>query len=120
MGAAPLGRLLITADGWISTFGNDPSNMIDPSTPWITASDAELALVARCIMSYIGRYQIFVKEEEVRLSTHVHVSVDPSWVGAQQERTVELKVEKARGLVVLRPVKDIPAPVSIWRPLKYE
>ena len=89
MGAAPLGRFVITADGWISTFGNDPSKMIVPSSPWITAPDAELALVTRCIMSYIGQYRIFVKEGEVRLSTDVHVSLDPSWVGTQQERRVE-------------------------------
>ncbi|KAE9367646.1 hypothetical protein N431DRAFT_486703 [Stipitochalara longipes BDJ] len=111
MGDNPLGRLLFTPDGWISTFGNDSSNMIAPSGPWITATDAELALVARCMMSYIGKYKIFVVGDgEVRLSTEVHVSLDPSWVGTTQERKVELRVEEGRELVVLSPVEDLPAP----------
>jgi len=112
MGANALGRLLFTADGWMSTLGNDPSNMIVPTSPWITASDAELAVVARHVSSYIGQCQVFVKEGEVRLSTQVHVSLGPSWVGTQQERRVKLKMEEGRELVVLRPVEELPAPVS--------
>ncbi|KAN0095515.1 hypothetical protein V8E51_016226 [Hyaloscypha variabilis] len=50
MSLTPLGSLLLTSSGWISTFGNNPSNMLIPSTLWITAPDAELALVARWMM----------------------------------------------------------------------
>ena len=49
-GRHPLGRLLLKPDDWINTFGNNPSNMLIPSTPCITAPDAKLALVARWMM----------------------------------------------------------------------
>jgi hypothetical protein len=112
MGSQPLGRLIFTSDGWISTFGNDPSKMLIPSTPWIVAQDEEIALVARNIMSYLGVFRIFIVDGEVRLETEVHVSLDPSWIGTKQERRVELKVEEGREMVVLRPVGKLPAPVS--------
>jgi Lipocalin-like domain len=112
MGLTPLGRLLFTADGWISTIGNDSSKIISPSGPWIVALDAEIALVARHMLTYWGAYRVFVEGEDVRLETQVHVALDPSLVGTKQERRLEFRQEDGRELLVLWPVGDFIAPVS--------
>jgi hypothetical protein len=112
MGSQPLGRILFSSDGWMSTIGNDPSKIIITSSPWITTLDAEIAEVARYMMSYWGAYTMFEEEGEVRLSTEVHVALDPSWVGTVQERRVEFREVAGRGCLVLKPVRHLPAPVS--------
>jgi Lipocalin-like domain len=96
----------------MSTIGNDPSKIIIPSSPWIIAPGEEIAEVARYLMSYWGAYKIFEEEGEVRLSTKVHVALDPSWLGTMQERKAEFRIEDGRQVLVLKPVKDLPAPVS--------
>jgi hypothetical protein len=117
-GPTPLGRLLFTSDGWISTSGNDPSKLIVPSVPWLVAPDQEIAAVARYVLSYWGAYRVFVLDEgegegEVRFETEVHFALDPSLIGTKQERKVEFRQEDGKELLVLRPVSDFPAPVSV-------
>lgn len=121
VGTAPLGRLLFTSDGWMSTIGNDPSALIPTSTPWVVASDAEIAAVARYVLAYFGQYRVDVVDGEVRLVINVHVALDPSTVGTKQERRAEFRDVQGRECLVLRPLGDFMAPVrcrgalNCWR-----
>lgn len=47
-----------------------------------------------------------------RLATDVHVSLDPGWVGTEQVRSVVLKEEDGKTIMVLRPVQPLLNPVS--------
>ncbi|KAE8444331.1 hypothetical protein EG329_000641 [Mollisiaceae sp. DMI_Dod_QoI] len=105
LGPNPLGRLTFSSDGYMNAFISDPKRARPLDTPWLSASDKDVANIARAISAYCGQYLVLLKEGQARLCTDVEASLDPSWIGTVQERKVEFGELEGKRTLVLRPVK---------------
>lgn len=76
------------------------------------ASDEDIAFVARALTTYCGPYKVFSENGEVRLSTHVEIALDPSWLGTAQVRRVSLREEAGKQTMILKPIQFLQLPVS--------
>jgi len=103
MGDAPIGLVVITADGWASAHLMRPDRQpfANPDLP-PSAEEAQDAL--RGFVAYYGRCE--VDEARSAFVTHVQGSVNPNWIGGDQVRTYELRGDS---LVLRPPVRETPA-----------
>ena len=100
-GDHPTGVLIITPDGWLSVHlaASSRPDLATGSTP--LGEPAKQSAAFLTYVAYAGRYRM----DGDRLTTTVHVSLLPDWVGLEQIRSVELDGD----LLVLRAV---PPPVA--------
>jgi hypothetical protein len=85
-GQDPVGYITYSADGYFCVAIMRPDRPSFVAGDMFTGSTAEKAAAAETYLSYCGPY-------EIRGDTaihHVEVSLFPNWVGAEQERILEL------------------------------
>jgi hypothetical protein len=106
--------MVFNPDGYMSVLGTVPerTKRITSEVPWVVAADEDVAFIARYAMMYWGAFRIFEEDGGLRLATDVHVSLDPGWMGTEQVRSVVLKEEDGKTIMVLRPVQPLLNPVS--------
>jgi hypothetical protein len=115
IGSSPLGRAMFNADGYMSAIITNPENIksFPKNTSWTQASDADVAFVARNMGGYSGKYEVFIENGELTLSTIVEVSMDPGWMSTTQVRRLSWRGEDGKQILVHKPVSFIELPVSV-------
>src|ERR1700748_2326245 len=94
-GDSPLGRVLLSPNGWLSAHMAFPHRMtpLKSSPHWQTASDDEIAFVAKGLSMYCGYIELFQNEGaapgEVWWRTKVVIATDPNRIGGEQVRSVK-------------------------------
>ena len=108
-GDQPLGRVLISSNGWLAAHIANPTRFgpLPSGKPWQTGDDAEVAHVARGISMYCGYLQLFEDEDGLYWETTVEISSDPNRKGGNEVRRVQLEERNGKGSMTLRPVKDM-------------
>jgi hypothetical protein len=80
------GRLIYTADGWMSAFVAKLDRPSFSAGDLFGGSTEELVNAARSWISYCGRYTY----QDGVVTHHVELSFFPNWVGDDQRRYVEM------------------------------
>lgn len=115
-GENPLGRVSISANAWLAAHLSQPDrvNAWKSGQTWQSATDAEIAHVARGMAMYCGYLQLF-KDDEGGLywQTKVEVSSDPNRIGGIEERKVVLQEENGKHYMILEPKQDMLLEVRI-------
>jgi hypothetical protein len=114
-GEAPLGRVQISPNAYLSAHVANPDRMQGPlpsGKAWQEGGDAEVAHVARGCSMYCGYFELFEDEQGLYWRTKVEISSDPGRVGGIEERRVEFVEEGGRRLMVLRPTGEMTMEVS--------
>jgi hypothetical protein len=62
---------------------------------------------------YSGKYEVFIENGELTLSTIVEVSMDPGWMSTTQVRRLSWREEDGKQILVHKPVSFIELPVSV-------
>ncbi|KAF2484082.1 Lipocalin-like domain-containing protein [Neohortaea acidophila] len=109
-GDTPLGRVLISPQGFLSAHVANPQRLAQPlpsGKAWQTGGDAEVAHVARGLSMYCGYMEVYEDEAGLWWRTKVEVSSDPARMGGYEVRRVELIQEGGREVMVLRPERDM-------------
>lgn len=109
-GETPLGRVLISPNGWLAAHLARPDRMQKARSgqPWQTAPDQDLAYVGRGLSMYCGYMKLF-KDDNGGLywQTKVEVSTDPNRMGGIEERKVALFEENGKSYMILEPKQDM-------------
>jgi hypothetical protein len=110
-GDNPLGRVLISPNGWLAAHMATPQRMVptQSSPDFQLASDEEVAYIARGISMYCGYIELFKEEESGELwwETRVEIASDPNRIGSIQKRMLKYTEEGGRAYMELRPEKDM-------------
>lgn len=121
-GDVPLGRVLISPQGWLAAHIANPSRFgpLPSGEPWQAAPDNEVAHVARGLSMYCGYLKLYEDAEGLFWETRVEISSDPVRKGGLEVRRVQVEREGVlsnggRGVVMtLRPVRDMVMEVSTF------
>ncbi|KAL3460170.1 hypothetical protein BJX64DRAFT_290492 [Aspergillus heterothallicus] len=104
-GPAPLGRSIITPEGFSSAHNVNPQTLKryhDVSLP--TAPDAELAEILRSVSHYCGPVQLFEEADgSFRLEITVEAASDPQRLGSIQKRNLRYFEEDGKATMLLKP-----------------
>lgn len=102
-GPQPLGRILFTPEGYMSATITNPDHgkFWKNDASWRTASDKDIASIARVMISYSGDCKIYYEDGILLASTDVVISLDPAWIGTEQVRRVSFE---ENGHLLLKPV----------------
>lgn len=84
-GEAPEGRLMYSADGYVSVAMMGPDRPTFKARELKQGTDKEKVAAADSYISYAGRYEV----EDNRVIHHVEVCLFPNWVGKDQVRNFE-------------------------------
>jgi hypothetical protein len=118
-GSNPLGKLVITPGGYFSVLITDSEIAIPlpNKTLWTKGSDADVARIAKSVVSYCGQYSSSYVGEQLVLATKVEASLDPAWMKTTQRRNVTFTVENGAEYMFLSSNVPIPTtlPVSFRR-----
>ncbi|KAK5137656.1 hypothetical protein LTR08_007951 [Meristemomyces frigidus] len=109
-GEHPLGRVLISKNGWLSAHMAKPDRMAQPlpsGSTWQEGSDEEVAHVARGLSMYCGRLELFEDDSGMYWQTRVEVCSDPNRMGGLEVRRVEYLEEGGKTFMVLQPKNDM-------------
>ena len=104
-GPNPLGKLVITAEGYLNALITAPETAIPlpDGTKWKDGSDAQLAAIARPVVAYCGNYNTSYDGEQLVMMTMVDVALDPSVIGKVQRRHVSFVEEDGKEYMIIRP-----------------
>lgn len=128
-GDKPLGRVLLSSNGYLSALMAQPDRMSQPlpsGKAWQEAPDAEVAHVARGSSMYCGYLELFECEVgegekgEMRWQTRVEVCSDPNRMGGLEERKVKYFEEGGKAFMELQPVNEMVMEVSRCTPSEHE
>lgn len=61
------------------------------STPWLQASEGEIAAASKPMAAYCGHYRTWKQDGTTLLATKVEMALDPNMIGTNQVRQVDLK-----------------------------
>lgn len=114
-GDNPLGRVVITRDGFLSAHMAYPDRISKPlpsGKAWQVGDDAEVAHVARGLSMYCGHLQLFEDSEGLYWQTKVVISSDPNRQGGVEERRVQVFDEGGKTYMILQPKNDMVMHVS--------
>jgi Lipocalin-like domain len=116
-GDSPLGRAMISPNGFLSAHLVPPDRMkpLPSGQPWQTSPDAEVAHVARAFSGYCGYLKLYRDEAsgEIWWETRVEVCLDPGRFGGLERRRLRfLEGEGGREIMELRPFQDMITEVS--------
>ncbi|KAK4546164.1 hypothetical protein LTR36_002301 [Oleoguttula mirabilis] len=117
-GDNPMGRVLISKNGWLSALMANPERMEQPlpsGKAWQEAPDAEVARVARGTSMYCGYLELFQNDDELVdggegglwWQTKVEISSDPNRMGGLEVRKVEYLEEGGKAYMILQPKNDM-------------
>ena len=110
LGNTPLGRIFISRNGWLAAHLAQPDRLPSPQAakPWSTASDGEVAHIARGLTMYCGYLKLY-KDSQGHLywQCNVEMSTDPNRLGGIQERGVTLSQENGKSYMILEPKQDM-------------
>lgn len=119
-GDSPMGRVIISANGWLSALMAKPDRMaqaLPSGKAWQEAPDEEVAHVARGLSMYCGYLELFRDEggEDGGLwwQTRVEISSDPNRMGGLEVRRVKYFEEGGKAYMVLQPENDMVMEVSM-------
>jgi hypothetical protein len=122
-GPNPLGKLSITADGYLSVLITTPEKAIPlpEGVKWSNASDSAIADIARPMVAYCGKVNTSYVGEQLVLTTQVDVALNPVWIGTAQSRNVSFVNENGRPYMLLIPqstvLLNLPVSLNIaWHP----
>ena len=109
-GDEPLGRVLLSPNGWLSAHMAKPERMkpLPSGKAWQQGGDAEVAYVARGLSMYCGYLKLF-KDDDGGLywQTKVEVCSDPHNMGSIQERKLRRWEEGGKTFMELQPKNDM-------------
>jgi hypothetical protein len=113
-GDSPLGRVLISRNGYLSAHMAKPDRMhpLYSGKAWQEGSSDEVAHVARGLSMYCGYLELFEDADGLFWRTRVEVCSDPASMGGVQERRVRYFSEGGREFMVLKPKGDMVMEVS--------
>lgn len=114
-GDNPLGRVVITRDGFLSAHMAYPDRIGQPlpsGKAWQVGDDAEVAHVARGLSMYCGHLQLFEDDEGLYWKTKAVISSDPNRQGVIEERRVQVFDEGGKTFMILQPKNDMVMHVS--------
>ncbi|KAE8443155.1 hypothetical protein EG329_002324 [Mollisiaceae sp. DMI_Dod_QoI] len=105
-GPNPLGRIFFSPDGYMNAMITDPDQAkpLPNGTDWTTASDKQLATIARPMVAYSGPYQVVQKGGETYTHVDVEVSLNPNLIGTEQVRYSSFEEKNGKSLLSLIPV----------------
>jgi hypothetical protein len=105
------GVVILSADGWMcAALGRGDRERLPGDPEWhADAPDADRLAAFDSYVSYAGHWRI----EEGRLITKVAFALNPSWVGGEQVRDVEMLDDGTLRLVVTRTWPN-GEDVSVW------
>jgi hypothetical protein len=112
-GDNPLGRVLISPNGWLAAHMATPQRMVptESSPDFQLASDEEVAHIARGISMYCGYFKLFKEEGsaegELWWETQVEIASDPNRIGGIQKRLLKYTEKGGKAYMELKPVKDM-------------
>mgnify|MGYP003951295905 FL=1 len=94
------GVVILSPDGWMcAALGHGDRARLPGDPEWhADAPDADRLAAFDSYVSYAGRWRI----EDGRLITKVEFALNPSWVGGEQVRVVELLADGTLRLMVTR------------------
>lgn len=105
-GPHPLGRLVATTSGYISILITTPEAAVLPeNVGWGNATDAQIAAIAKPMVTYCGTYNLIKLEDgQLAVTTVVDIALNPAHIGTVQKRNVTF-VEEPGGkqFMELRP-----------------
>jgi hypothetical protein len=64
----------------------DQAKPLPTGTSWKTASDADIAKIARPMVSYAGPYTVEHRDGEIYTHVNITISNTPVWIGTDQVR----------------------------------
>jgi Lipocalin-like domain len=114
-GPDPLGKLVITSEGYLSVLITTPETAIPlpNGTKWTDGTDAELAALARPMVTYCGKYNTSYVGQQLVLTTHVDVSLNPAMIGTPQPRNVSFVEENGKNYMLLKPQGTVPLALPV-------
>lgn len=114
-GPDPLGKFVITSEGYASVLITTPETAIPlpNGTKWSDGTDAQLAALARPMVTYCGKYTTSYEGEQLVLTTHVDVSLNPASIGTPQPRNVSFVEENGKQYMLLKPQGTIPITLPV-------
>jgi len=114
-GPDPLGKLVATEDGYLSVLITTPETAIPlpNGTKWSDGTDAELAALARPMVTYCGKYTTGYEGDQLVLTTHVDVALNPGMIGVPQPRNVSFVTENGTTYTLLKPQGTIPLTLPV-------
>lgn len=113
----PLGRVLVSSNGYLSAHIALPERMgpLPSGKPWQIGEDKEVAHVARGLSMYCGYLELFEDEQGLWWQTRVEVCSDPNRVGGLEVRRLEYFEEDGKAFMVLQPKQDLITEVcEVW------
>jgi hypothetical protein len=122
-GNEPLGRVLISPNGYLSAQMADPARMKGPLPSGQTmhdGPDAEVAHVARGLRMYCGYMELLQDDKgELYWQTRVEVASDPRGIGGLEVRRLKYFEEDGKAYMILQPEKDLIMEVGSTKRLRY-
>lgn len=106
-GDQPLGRAVITRDGFLSAHLAVP----DQIQQWLKTKDAGHQLGSTGVTGYCGHFELFEDVEGLYWKTRVLIATDPTRIGGDQVRRVKLSAEGGKLVMTLSPVQPFARPV---------
>jgi hypothetical protein len=112
-GDKPLGRVLLSPNGWLAAHMAFPQRMVPTksSPDFQLASDKEVAYIARGLSMYCGYVQLFKdegsEEGEFWWETMVEIASDPNRIGGIQKRMLKYTEEGGKAYMELKPENDM-------------
>ena len=104
-GPKPIGRLIVTSDGYLNAMITDLGQINLPNgTTWNNATDAEVAQIARLMVVYEGPFTVQTTGNNTSLHTNVEISLMPDLVGTVQVRDALLEDRDGKSILTLIPV----------------
>ena len=108
-GDQPLGRVLISKNGFLSAHMARPERMgpLPSGKPWQTANDSEVVYVAKGLSMYCGYLEMFEDDDGLFWQTRVECCSDPNRMGGLEVRRIKYLEEDGKAFMVLQPKQDM-------------
>ncbi|KAE9375258.1 hypothetical protein N431DRAFT_463356 [Stipitochalara longipes BDJ] len=105
-GPNPIGRIIFTPDGYLNAMITD-LNLVNADlngTTWSNATDAEVAKIAKLMVTYEGSFTVKTVGNDTSVHTNVELSLTPDYVGTEQVRDAILEEKDGKSILTLIPV----------------
>lgn len=111
------GRIMFTADGYMNALIRSPDTgrHLPNNVAWSFATDAQIGSIARPVTSYCGLYTVRNESGQLYTHTKLDVSLDPSWMDAEQVRHASFSEQDGKSIMTLIPVEVSWISLALWR-----
>ncbi|KAH6679217.1 Lipocalin-like domain-containing protein [Halenospora varia] len=104
-GPHPDGRIIFTPQGYMTALVTNTDNYaLFPSGVWSQADNQTRADISRGVLTYEGKYTVYQDMNDTRVRILVEVALDPSWIGTNTTRAIDMWKEGDRELLMLTPI----------------